>query len=121
MPTWISQPLRADNTGRTATTAAFDVHVRELIAQVLFTRPGERLMRPTFGSGLMQAVFEPAGAEMIATAQFLVQASLQQWLGDVITVESVTVEQEDSTVRVTVQYILRRTRERQTDTYERSL
>ena len=34
-------------------------HVREQIAQVLFTAPGERVFRPNFGIGVKQMVFEP--------------------------------------------------------------
>ena len=51
-------PYHVDGTGRSATTGAAD-HVRDLIEQVLFTAPGERVMRPDFGSGLLALVFEP--------------------------------------------------------------
>ena len=37
-------------------------------------------------------------------SQFLVQSSLQQWLGDLINVTDVSVENEDSALRVTVSY-----------------
>jgi phage baseplate assembly protein W len=96
-------------------TAAADeqAHIRDLIEQVLFTAPGERVNRPTFGSGLMQLVFAPNGDELAATTQFLVQGSLQQWLGDLIEVESVQVQNQDSSLRVTIQYVIRRSQARQ--------
>jgi uncharacterized protein len=109
----IDFPFHIDGRGRTAATGE-EEHVRDLIEQVLFTAPGERVNRPTFGSGLLQQVFGPNG-DVIATAvQFTVQASLQQWLGDRIQVESVDVVSEDSTLTVTVVYRLRSDGQRRT-------
>jgi hypothetical protein len=109
-------PFRFDHRGRTALTGDSD-HVLDLIHQVLFTSPGERVMRPTFGSGLLQLTFAPNSAELAATTQLLAQAALQQWLGDVIVVESVNVAAEDATLRVTVQYIVRQTGTRENRTF----
>lgn len=106
-------PFRIDEHGRTA-SADEDAHVRQLIEQVLFTSPGERVNRPTLGSGLMSMVFAPASEALGAAVQQLVQSSLQQWLGDRIQVEGVNVEQRDSLLQVTVRYLVRRTQERQT-------
>jgi phage baseplate assembly protein W len=104
-------PFHFDGRGRTSATDAED-HIRDLIEQVLFTSPGERLNRPTFGSGLMQLVFMPNSAELATATQFLVQGTLQQWLGDLIQVEAVQVESEESTLRIAVQYVIRRTQQR---------
>ena len=101
-------PFHFDSRGRTAQTDDAD-HIRDLIYQVLFTSPGERVMRPTFGSGLLQLVFAPNSDVLAATTQMLVQGALQQWLGELIVVEAVSVEAEDATLRVTVQYVIRRT------------
>lgn len=105
-------PLHFDGRGRTA-DADTDAHIRDLIEQVLFTAPGERVNRPTFGSGLMRLVFAPNSDELATATQFLVQGSLQQWLGDLIQVDQVQVESEDSTLRVAIQYTVRRTQQRQ--------
>jgi phage baseplate assembly protein W len=109
-------PYRFDSRGRTALTDADD-HIRDLIHQVLFTSPGERVMRPSFGSGLLQLVFAPNSAELAATIQLLAQAALQQWLGDLIVLEAVDVAPEDATLRVTVSYAVRRTGARQVQTF----
>ena len=109
----IDFPYHFDNRGRTALTDDED-HIRDLIHQVLFTSPGERVNRPTFGCGLLQMVFMPNSDELAATLQLLVQGSLQQWLGDLITVESVRVEADDATLRVSIGYIIRRTQTRAT-------
>jgi uncharacterized protein len=106
-------PFKIDNRGRTAATADAE-HVRDLVEQVLFTAPGERVNRPSFGSGLLQLVFAPLSDELASATQFLVQGALQQWLGDVIQVEAVEVTGEDSTLGVRVVYTLRRTGERRT-------
>jgi len=108
----IDYPFHFDSRGRTAPTTDDD-HIQDLIEQVLFTSPGERVNRPTFGCGLIQQVFAPNSPEIAATTQFLVQGALQQWLGDLIAVEAVQVESEDSTLRVTVQYTVRRNGQRQ--------
>ena len=105
-------PFHFDGRGRTAETGT-DEHIRDLIKQVLFTAPGERVNRPTFGSGLMRLVFAPNSDELAAATQFLVQGALQQWLGDLIQVDEVQVESEDATLRVTVQYMVRRTQQQQ--------
>ena len=103
-------PLAFDAAGRTALTGQAD-HVRDLIEQVLFTSPGERVNRPTFGSGLLQTVFAPAGDAMSAALTMIVQTALQQWLGDLIVVTQVSVTSQDSSVTVTVGYTVRVTQQ----------
>ena len=110
---------RVDGRGRTAVTDADD-HLRDLIQQVLFTTPGERVMRPDFGSGLLDLVFEPAGPELVATTQHLVQGALQQWLGHLIAVESVEVSHVEGALVVEIGYVVLRTQERATASFARS-
>ncbi|QGZ38223.1 hypothetical protein IP92_01477 [Pseudoduganella flava] len=92
--------------GITARTDTND-HVRDMIEQLLFTQPGERVNRPDFGSGLMQMVFAPNSPELAATLQFTLQAALLQWLGDVIDVRALEVTAQDATLRVTLSYAVR--------------
>ncbi len=93
--------------------------IRGLIEQVLFTTPGERVMRPEFGSGLAELVFAPNSPELAATTQFLVQTALQQWLADLITVEAVAVRSVDAALFVDVQYVIRRSDTRQIESFQR--
>lgn len=111
-------PYRFDGSGRTAADS-HAVWVRGLIEQVLFTAPGERVMRPTFGSGLAELVFAPNSPELATTVQFLVQAALQQWLADLITVRAVTVRADDAALRIDVSYVLLSTGEATVETFER--
>ncbi len=113
-------PFHYDHRGRTAETS-YEDHIRDMIEQVLFTAPGERVNRPTFGSGLLQLVFEPTGESIGPTTQVAVQGTLQQWLGELILVEAVQAESVDSTVRVTVQYVVRRTQQRQVARFQRAV
>jgi phage baseplate assembly protein W len=103
----IAYPYGFDGSGRTG-EANTSGYIRDLIEQLLLTAPGERVMRPTFGSGVMQLVFGAAGTEVAATTQLLIQGALQQWLGDLIMVDAVDVEAQDSTLLITVQYTERR-------------
>jgi phage baseplate assembly protein W len=111
-------PLHFDGRGCTA-EIDYEGHIRDLIEQLLFTAPGERVNRPDFGSGLQQLVFAPNSDELAAATQFLVQGALQQWLGDLIQVDAVQVESEDSALRVVVQYTVRRTQQRQVAQFAR--
>ncbi len=117
---YVDHPFHFDSRDRTATTDEAD-HLRDLIEQVLFTAAGERVMRPDFGSGLMALVFEPGGPELVATTQHLVQGALQRWLGHLIAVESVEVSQVEGALTVQVGYVVLRTRERASATFERSV
>ncbi|MEZ5082199.1 MAG: GPW/gp25 family protein [Bacteroidales bacterium] len=108
----IKYPFQFDNRGRTA-ESSYESHIRDMIEQVLFTAPGERVNRPDFGSGLMQLVFQPNSSELATTTQFLVQGALQQWLGELIEVIAVEVENIDSKLQVIVQYTIRSTQQSQ--------
>ncbi len=114
----IDFPFHFDALGRTAATG-YDDHVRDMIVQLLFTNPGERVNRPDFGSGLRQLVFAPNSPELAAALQYTVQAALQRWLGDVIQVLALEVVSEDSTLRITIEYAVLRTGETRTETFER--
>jgi phage baseplate assembly protein W len=98
-------PYHFDSRGRSATTDALD-HIRDLIEQVLFTSPGERVMRPDFGAGLLGLVFEPNSTTLAATTQFLVQSGLQRHLSGLIAVDAVSAENIDAVLQVTVRYVV---------------
>jgi phage baseplate assembly protein W len=115
----IDYPFHFDSRGRTALTGEDD-HIRDMIEQFLFTSPGERVNRPDFGSGLLGMVFEQNSPELAAALQHTIQAGLLRWLGDLIEVQSLEVTSEDSTLRVLVQYVVRRTGEGRAETFERS-
>jgi uncharacterized protein len=114
----VAFPYQFDGRGRTA-EADQTAHIRDLIEQVLFTAPGERLNRPEFGCGLLQLVFEPNSAELATATQFLVQGALQQPLGDLIQINSVAVTAENSQLTVRIEYVIRESQQQQVATFVR--
>jgi phage baseplate assembly protein W len=113
---YLDDPFHIDARGRSADTDADD-HVYDLILQVLFTSPGERVNRPEFGCGLKQMVFLPNSDALATATQQLVAGSLQRWLGEVIAVENVEVQTVDSTLSVKVSYVRRDLGERREDVF----
>ncbi|HYI65210.1 MAG TPA: GPW/gp25 family protein [Allosphingosinicella sp.] len=102
----IAFPLRFDSHGR---TAECDVsrHVRNMIEQLLFTLPGERVNRPEFGCGLMHAVFAANGPEIAAALEFNARAALERHLGDVIDVRRLSATADEAVLLVEIAYVIR--------------
>ena len=90
-----------------------NAHIGEMLEQLLFTNPGERVNRPDLGSGLQQLVFGPNSPELAAALQFTLQAAIQKWLGDLIDLQGLSVTSEDSKLHIFISYIVRRTNEQQ--------
>ena len=113
-------PFQIDGQGRTA-TAPDEQHIVQMIEQLLFTNPGERVNRPDFGSGLLQTVFQPNSTALTAALQFTLQGALQQALGDLIQLQAVQVDNSDSTLTVTVQYLVRGSLQGQTAQFSQEI
>ena len=96
-------PYQFDGRGRTLEPTSQD-HLEQMIEQVLFTSPGERVNMPDFGSGLLQLAFTPNSVEMAAATQFAVQAALQKWLAGYLTIQSVVATVQEALLTVTVNY-----------------
>jgi phage baseplate assembly protein W len=103
--TWFAFPYRVSSAGTTAVTDR-DGQIRDMVEQVLFTRRGERINRPDFGAGLNELIFSESSPEIAGAVQHMVQASLQQWLADVIELRAVRAESVENLIRVTVVYSL---------------
>lgn len=116
----IDFPFHFDGRGRTALTGDDD-HIRDMLEQLLFTNPGERVNRPDFGSGLMQLVFAPNSPELAAALKFSLQATIQRWLGDLIELQALEVISQDSTLSILIQYMVRRSGERKTAEFTRTV
>jgi phage baseplate assembly protein W len=92
-------------------------YVRQMVEQVLFTSPGERVNMPDFGSGLLQLPFAPNSMEMAAATQFTVHGALQKWLSAYIKVQSVEAAARENKLTVTVTYSLLNTGVTQVQTF----
>jgi phage baseplate assembly protein W len=104
----IAFPYRLAPSGRTATNEG-DRHVVDMLYQLLFTSPGERVNRPDFGCGLLDLAFEPAAVTLATGLTAVITASVQQWLGDVVEIGRVDVEASDNELSVTLGYRVRAT------------
>ena len=96
-------PYHLDAHGETA-TAGRDDHIRQMLEQLLLTRPGERINRPDFGCGLADLLFGPSSPEAAAAARVTVAGSVQRWLGDLIELTELEVEAGDETLTVNMTY-----------------
>lgn len=114
----VGYPLSFDHRGRTG-ARGYERYVRELVEQVLFTNPGERVNRPEFGCGVLQLVHAPNSDQLAAAVQVSIQSSLQRWLGELLSVEALEVEHADSTLRISLVYRLLANGQRQFETFER--
>lgn len=112
----LKYPYGFDTSGHTAQTDP-PAHIRDMIEQILLTSPGERVDRPTFGCGVTQLVFAPNSDALAAAQQQMIQASLQQWLSDLIRVNAVNVEAQDSALLITITYTIIQSQQQQTQQF----
>ena len=116
----IAFPFAFDPSGRTASVDPA-THVNQMIEQLIFTSPGERVMRPDFGSGILQLLFAPNSPELATTVQFTLQTAIQHWLSDLIDMRDLTATATDSTLSIPLSYVLRSTGQDQTATFTRTV
>lgn len=109
-------PFHIGPRGRTGRTG-WDDHVRDLVEQVLFTSPGERVNRPEFGCGVQDLVFMGNSDALATATEFQVQGALERWLGDVIRVENLQVTADGERLEITIVYVLRETGRRTRETF----
>src|SRR5262249_3925503 len=113
---FLDYPYSVSSTGVPKLSSADD-HMRDLIIQVLFTIPGERVNLPEFGVGVQQLVFAPNNDMLRASAQFLISSNLQRWMGDRIDVNQVSVSSqpgEEEVVLIEITYTVKATQQQQT-------
>jgi phage baseplate assembly protein W len=107
-------PFRIDPASGQAAQSPYEVHVDQMIRQVLLTAPGERADLPEFGCGIRQLLFAPHSQALDATTQILVQQALNRWLGNQIQLQKVQVSTPDGTdgsqLLIEINYVLIETR-----------
>lgn len=103
-------PVHLTDDGSVA-LAEHEEDVRQAIRIILETNAGERVMRPEFGSGIRQFVFESVSTTTLSVLRHRVEEALVRWEPR-IDVEAVTVELAPGTrnrVDVSVGYTVRST------------
>lgn len=109
----IAYPFNIDPGLRQAAVApSYGRHIDQLVRQVLFTNPGERINRPDFGCGLRNMVFGPNSDAIASLLQVTVIQALDKWLGTLIAVDEVKAKADRETLQVHVAYIVKQTGER---------
>ncbi len=98
-------PLELADDGRLAEADA-DRHLRDMMEQVLFTRPGERINRPNFGCGIQDLVFAPIDSDVVGQVSQLVATQMRKWLDDVVEIQGVDVD-ASGTERSVLSIVLR--------------
>ena len=84
-------PFRIDPASGQAAQTNYQVHVDQMIREVLLTSLGERIDLPEFGCGLRQLIFAPHSSALDSATNLIVLQALNRWLAGVIKVRSVTV------------------------------
>ena len=115
----IDYPFRFASNGTTG-KCGYVEHVRDLVEQVLFTQPGERIYRPDFGCGLLQMVFEPNSSQFATAVEASTRAELEEWLGELIEVLSLEVNADEEKLIVELSYLILRTGQTKTERFEKA-
>jgi hypothetical protein len=97
-------PFRIGPDGRTATPQSLDEHVKGEIIQLLLTSPGERMFLPPFGGGLKRLVFERNDDVSAGLSRAIISQALSRYLGTRITVQTLDVTAQESTLAVDMRY-----------------
>ena len=111
--TSIYYPIGIDKgLGRLSVEENYAEHVEQMIKQVLFTNPGERINRPDFGCGIRRMVFAPNSEVSASLTQVTVYQALEKWLGNLIDVSQVNAEAKDEVLKIKIAYVLKARQER---------
>lgn len=78
-PQMLSWPLGGIDASGRLPHARDDWSIREVMLNILLTRPGERLLRPGFGAGLLDFVHQPNNETTRRLIAGVVRKSLAQW------------------------------------------
>lgn len=104
-------PFQIDPLGFVA-EASYEAHIEQMLVQILFTRPGERVNLPEFGCGVQSLVFGSTSPELAAAVRSRIEAAIQKWLPGVVQVEAVELTHADATLAIELRYALTKTAER---------
>ena len=116
---YLKFPFSLTGAGAAATTD-LDGAIRGRIEQLLFTSPGERVMLPSFGCGARDLLFRGNNDVLAAATEFTVAKSLQTFLGDLVMINAVHVDNVEETLHIEVVYTKSRDLERRRVVYQLS-
>lgn len=104
----LKYPFSLDHAaGALASENDFSNHVRQMIFQVLYTNPGERVNRSDFGCGIRRMVFAPNDDVTASLTQISIKQALDTWLGSLIDVQKVDVRADNEKLEIGISYSLK--------------
>jgi uncharacterized protein len=106
----VGMDMGLDDQGRIGLNS-YDEHVHQSILLIMQTPPGERVMRPDFGAGLLRLAFEPLGSATASLVQQAVTQALTRFEPriDVLSVNVATDPTAPGQLEIDLSYRVRRT------------
>jgi phage baseplate assembly protein W len=104
-------PVQLDPATGAIMVAQYETDIRQAIITILRTAPGERVMRPAFGCGINDLVFESINTATITRMQTAITTSLVTYEAriEVLSVDIDPIGAEDGMLLIELQYRIRRT------------
>ncbi|UAK23288.1 GPW/gp25 family protein [Sphingomonas nostoxanthinifaciens] len=99
-------PFAAAASGRAAAVSyGDDAHVRQMLELLVLTMPGERVMRPDFGSPVAQMLFAPSGGAVAHALEAALHAAIDQQLAALLTLRDLTVAWDETDAALTIEVV----------------
>ena len=116
--TGVAFPLRVDSQGAFALVSGAD-DINEAITLILSTAQGERPMRPLFGCGIHDYVFDTIDARTISVLESEIRIALDRWEPriEVASIEIDTSEAALGRLPIEISYVVRATNDRRNLVY----
>jgi phage baseplate assembly protein W len=109
----ISLPFSFNSAGELSYTADEKKIIQDRLVLAIMSRPGERVMRPSFGSSVYRTLFEDENTA-ISIATEAVAACFAEFFPYLVLTEVIPIQDEDGTLEIEIAY--RKSQETLTDT-----
>lgn len=116
--TGLGFPLRVDRTGGLALVTGSE-DINEAITLILSTAPGERPMRPNFGCGIHDYVFESVDSYVVGRLEREIRIAIDRWEPR-IELRQITIDTSnaaDGELPIELEYVVRATNDRRNLVY----
>jgi phage baseplate assembly protein W len=116
--TGLSFPLRVDRLGGVSLSSGTD-DIEEAMRVILTTAPGERPMRPLFGCGIHDYVFESVDAYTVGRLEREIRIALDRWEPriEIVGIDVDTSAAADGVLPIEITYDVRATNDRRNLVY----
>ena len=111
--TRLAFPFTAGADGRSRTVDyGSEAQVGQMLELLIMTMVGERVMHPDLGSPVRQMVFQAGNSPAALALEATLQATITQWLGEVLELQDLTAafSESDARLEVVATYEIRATK-----------